>query len=272
MTQEKASEPKAVTYKATLKTVLSCGEMSIPVKLYKATESHDIELHQVHAECGTRLRQQDLYCPFCTVARRTEQGDNTLPVVAVAKEDAVKGYEYESGLIVTLTEEEIESTQPEKVVGIQIERILPEYDIDPIFYTGEVSFVGPDKGGETGLSLLARSLRMSRAMAIGRLVERGRSKVLAIRTMWLGSGERHLAVVAQVMRYAGDVRDPMAVVGSLKPTPDEAVADFSEMLAKVPHETFALSKYEDPVRAKLLELIETKKKALVEARETSEVS
>jgi len=58
----------------------------------------------------------------------------------------------------------------------------------------------------------------------------------------------------------------------LKPTPDEAVADFSEMLAKVPHETFALSKYEDPVRAKLLELIETKKKALVEARETSEVS
>src|SRR6185369_3763017 len=73
--------------------IITFGMVSIPIKLYSATESKDISFNQLHCECKSRIKEQK-YCPTC---------DKKLEA-----EDIEKGYEYAKGQYVIVTKEDME--------------------------------------------------------------------------------------------------------------------------------------------------------------------
>jgi len=98
---------------------ISFGMVSIPVKLYGATESKDIAFHLLHKTCGTRLKQVR-WCP-------TDE-------VEVPWSDTVRGYEYSKDQYVTLTEEDFEQLPLPSKHTIELSAFVQESEIDPVFY------------------------------------------------------------------------------------------------------------------------------------------
>src|SRR5439155_3985702 len=98
---------------------VSFGLVTVPVKLYPATEQKDIQFHQFKEGTRQRIRYK----------RVSEQTGREVPF-----EDIVKGYEAEKGKFVIVTPEELEGVAPEKSRTIEIEDFVDLEDIDPIYY------------------------------------------------------------------------------------------------------------------------------------------
>src|SRR5688500_11514503 len=98
---------------------ISFGMVSIPVKLYGATESKDIRFHLIHATCGSKL-QQRRWCP-------TDEVD-------VPCNDVARGFEYAKGQYVILTDEDFEQLPLPSTHTIDLTAFVEQGDIDPVFY------------------------------------------------------------------------------------------------------------------------------------------
>src|SRR5918998_2080700 len=98
---------------------ISFGMVTIPVKMYGATESKDISFNLLHASCGTRLKQVR-WCP-------TDE-------VEVPWNETTRGYEYAKGQYVVLTDEDFEKLPLPSKHTIEISAFVAEQEIDPVFY------------------------------------------------------------------------------------------------------------------------------------------
>src|SRR5262245_39001288 len=98
---------------------VSFGLVSVPVKLYTATSSHDVRFHQVHATDGGRIR----YKRVCTVDGQE-----------VDYADIVKGFETEDGELVTLDEADLESLPQVAGHEISVIEFVPADQIDPLLF------------------------------------------------------------------------------------------------------------------------------------------
>ena len=114
---------------------ISFGMVSIPVKLYGATESKDISFHLLHATCGTRLKQVR-WCP-------TDE-------VEVPWSETVRGYEYAKGEYVTLTDEDFEQLPLPSKHTIELSAFVEESEIDPVFYERSY-YLEPDERAREAL-------------------------------------------------------------------------------------------------------------------------
>src|SRR3972149_4745336 len=104
---------------ATRKGFLKISLVNIPIKVFPATESSaTISFNQLHAECQTRI-QQKRWCPHCERE--------------VANTELVKGYEFEKGRYVVLTEDDIEKVRPASTRIIDLAQFTDESAIDPIY-------------------------------------------------------------------------------------------------------------------------------------------
>src|SRR5438093_8455901 len=137
---------------------VSFGLVSIPVKLYSATEaSHAISFNLLHKGCGSRLRQQY----FCVKED-----------VPVSREDMVKGYEFAKDQYVMFSPEELKVMEEAGTHSAEIAAFVPIESIDPVFFD-KAYYLAPDKGGAKPYALFARALRDSRRCAIRRWAARG---------------------------------------------------------------------------------------------------
>src|SRR5689334_17434240 len=108
--------------RSTASATISFGLVSIPVRLYTATESGaSISFNMLHAKCNTRLKQQYI-CP------KDEE--------IVPRSDMVKGYEFAKDQYVTFTDEEIKSFAEEATKLIEISEFVPLQSVDPVYYDG----------------------------------------------------------------------------------------------------------------------------------------
>ncbi|HWO94019.1 MAG TPA: Ku protein, partial [Dehalococcoidia bacterium] len=98
---------------------ISFGMVSIPVKLYAATESKDVTFHLLHDECKTRVKQ----LRWCPVHERE-----------VGWDELVRGYEYAKGQYVIVTEEDFESLPVPSKHVIDLSAFVQAEEIDPIYY------------------------------------------------------------------------------------------------------------------------------------------
>src|SRR5919206_4758465 len=99
---------------------IAFGLVSIPVKLFSATESSErISFHQIHRDCGNRIQQQ-LFCP---------KDERTID-----RSELVKGYEFSRGQYVLFTEEELKALEEKSTQQIDITEFLPKEAIDPIYF------------------------------------------------------------------------------------------------------------------------------------------
>src|SRR5881409_1137938 len=163
---------------------VSFGLVSIPVKLYSATEaSHAISFNLLHKGCGSRLRQQY----FCVKED-----------VPVPREDMVKGYEFAKDQYVMFSPEELKALEETGTHSAEISEFVPIESIDPLFFD-KAYYLAPDKGGAKPYALFARALRESKRCAIGRWAARGKQYIVMVRPVADG-------LVMQQLLYAGEVR------------------------------------------------------------------
>ena len=163
---------------------IAFGLVSIPVKLFSATEaSEKISFNMLHAECGSRIQQQ-LFCP---------KDERT-----ISRDEVVKGYEFAKGQYVLFTEEELKSLEERATQSIDITEFLPQTEIDPIYFS-KAYYLGPDKGGDRAYTLLSKALQETGRWALAKYAARGKQYLVVLRP--LGKG-----LVMQQLYYPNEVR------------------------------------------------------------------
>src|SRR2546425_992290 len=215
---------------------VSFGLVSIPVKLYSATESsHAISFNLLHKGCGSRLKQQY----FCAKED-----------VAVAREDMVKGYEFAKDQYVMFSPEELKALEETGTHSAEISEFVPIESIDPLFFD-KAYYLAPDKGGAKPYALFARALRDSRRCAIGRWAARGKQYIVMIRPVAEG-------LVMQQLLYAGEVRS-MKEIDIPKSEVKEAELKLAQQLIEQQaSETFDPATYVDEVRGRIEAAVQKK--------------
>ena len=129
---------------------MSFGLVSVPVKLYAATESHDVSFRQVHAKDGGRIKYQRV----CSL-----DGEE------VAYADIAKGYETEDGEMVILTDDDMAELPSTSSREISVEKFVPSEQIDPIMFDRSY-FLEPEKSAVKAYALLRRTLEETDRTAI----------------------------------------------------------------------------------------------------------
>ena len=215
---------------------VSFGMVSIPVKLYSATQAQgSISFNLLHAACGSRLKQQYL----CA-----KEG------VIVERSDMIKGYEFAKDQYVTFTPEELKELEEKGTQTIEIAEFVPAESIDPIYYD-KAYFLGPDKGGAKPYALLAESMRQTGKTAVGRYAARGKQYIVQLRAVPGG-------LVMQQLLYAPEVRDISDVDIESAPVKDTELALAKQLIGQISSDTFDAKQYEDDVRKRIETLIEKK--------------
>ena len=163
---------------------VSFGLVSIPVKLYSATESsRAISFNMLHKADGSRLKQQYV----CV-----KEG------VPVERDDIVKGYEFAKDQYVIFSPEELKALEEAGTHSADISEFVPLESVDPVYFD-KAYYLAPDKGGAKPYALFTRALRESNRCALGRWAARGKQYIVMIRPVEDG-------LVMQQLLYAEEVR------------------------------------------------------------------
>jgi DNA end-binding protein Ku len=217
---------------------ISFGLVSIPVKLYAATQaSAAISFHLLHKKDNTRLKQQYI-CPH----------DNEI----VSRDDMIKGYEFSKDQYVTFTPEELKALEEKATQSIDIAQFVPLAAIDPVYFDRPY-YLSPEKGADKAYRLLAEAMRETERAALARYAARGKQYLVMLRPTPDARG-----LVLQQLLYADEVR-PISEV----PLPEGEVREAELKLAKqlidqIAAETFDPTQYHDDVRERIQADIERK--------------
>jgi len=215
---------------------VSFGLVSIPVRLFSATEStRAISFNFLHKACGSRLRQQY----FCIKEE-----------VPVAREDMVKGYEFAKDQYVLFTPEELKSFEEAGTHMAEITEFVPIDKVDPVYYD-KAYYLAPDKGGAKPYALLAKAMQQSGRCALGRWAARGKQYIVMIRPVEEG-------LVMQQLLYAGEVRSIKEVEIPETEVKDAELKLARQLIDAQSSDTFDPSQYTDQVSARIQAAIDKK--------------
>jgi DNA end-binding protein Ku len=167
------------------KGAISFGLVSIPIQLYAATENKNVQLRQVHAADGGRIK----YKRVCSL-----DGEE------VPYSDIAKGYEAGDGQMVVLTEEDMAELPLPSVQGIEVLEFVPLESIDPIQYD-RTYYVEPQKPAVRPYVLLRDALQKSGQVAIAKVALRQRESLALLRV-------RDEVVLLTTLLWSDEVRVP----------------------------------------------------------------
>jgi len=207
--------------------------VAIPIAMYTATQDNDIHFNQLHKEDHSRIRYKKT-CAHC--------GQEIKP------EDIVKGFEYDKGKYVVITDKEIEKIKTEKEKSIQILHFANLNQISPVYYDKTYQAV-PETGGEKAFELLRAALMDEQKIAIGKTVLGTRDTLMAIIP-------REDGMLISTMFYADEVKALQKQYP--KPPVSEEELKLAKVLINSMDTPFDPAKYRDEYQAKLRELIESK--------------
>jgi DNA end-binding protein Ku len=172
----------------TWKGFLKISLVNIPVKVFPATESSgSIAFNQLHAECQTRIRQKR-WCEHCNRE--------------VPNSEIVKGYEFEKGRYVVLSEEDFDKVRPESTRVIDLVQFSDESAIDPI-YVDRAYYLAPDGPIAADAFAVMRD-GMQGKVGIGKLALYGREYLVAVKPQRKG-------IVMYTLHHAAEIRSIEAV-------------------------------------------------------------
>jgi DNA end-binding protein Ku len=223
---------------ATWRGSITFGLLSVPIRLYTAARSERMHLHQLHKVCNTRLKQP-LYCPHCD--RQVERSE------------VVKGYEYEPGQYVLVTEEEIKKITPRSGKTMEILAFVKQEQIDPIYFDSSY-LVMPERDSEKAYALLQKTMEDTNRVGIATVTMHQREYTVFIRP-------RHHGLTLHTMYFANEIRKVAGYGESarnIKLKPQEI--KLAEQLVETLSEDFHPQKYHDTFQQRLRELIEAKMK------------
>lgn len=219
------------------KGFLSFGLVTIPLRLYVAARSSRFQLHQLHRQCHTRLRQP-LFCPTCNRP--------------VERSEVVKGFEYEEGKYALIEPEEIKKIEPQSARSMEVLAFVRSSEIDPLFFDASY-FLVPEDQGRKAYQLLLKVLEDKGRVAIAKIMMHQREYTAFIRPYDHG-------LTLHTMYYANEVREAPGYgrVERVTLTPQEV--KLAEQLVENLSEKFDIKKCHDEFQDRLHALIEAKEK------------
>jgi DNA end-binding protein Ku len=216
---------------------VSFGLVSVPVKLYSATENHDVRFHQVHGADGGRIRYKRV-CEVC--------GNE------VEYADIVKGFETEDGELITLDEADLESLPAASGNReIDVMEFVPSDEVDPLLLDRSY-FLEPDSKAAKPYALLREALRTTDRMALVKVAIRSRETLALLRV-------RDKVIVLQTMLWPDEVRTPefdiLDAEVELRPQEMQMASSLVDSMGA----EFDPSRFTDEYRDAMIELIDRKR-------------
>ncbi|HEY0486344.1 MAG TPA: Ku protein [Mycobacteriales bacterium] len=171
--------------RALWKGAVSFGLVSIPVKLFSATEEHDIRFHQVHRADGGRIK----YKRTCSVDGKE-----------VGYDEIAKGYELDNGETIILTDEDFADLPLKSTREIDVVEFVPDSQVDPVMYA-KTYYLEPEGKATKPYVLLREALKSTDRVAIVKVALRQRESLAALRV-------RDDVIVLQMLLWPDEVRQP----------------------------------------------------------------
>jgi DNA end-binding protein Ku len=221
--------------RAIWKGAVSFGLVNVPVRLYSATENHDVPFRQVHREDGGRIRYQRI----CSI-----DGEQ------VSYDDIAKGYETEDGQMVVLTDEDLADLPTRSSREIAVDKFVPVEQIDPM-QLDKSYYLEPDKTAVKPYALLRDALKAADRMAIVTVSIRARMTIAVLRVP-------DDVIVMQTMLWPDEIRSPEFV--SLGEDTDAKPAELAmaNMLVESLAGDYSPDDYEDDYKQAVAALVNAK--------------
>jgi len=216
---------------------ISFGLVNIPVKLYSAVSTHDVNLDMLDKKTLSPIR-------YARISKETGK--------EVEYKDIVKGYEFHKGDYVIVTEKDFEKISPEKSKTIDIVGFVKEDEIESVYYE-KPYYLEPDKGAAKAYALLAKALEKSKKVALAQFMIRNRVKVGAVKVI-------NNVIVLNQMRYHSDIRatEELTIPENQKINPKEI--EMAMKLVDQLTEKFKPEQFKDTYVESLKKIIEAKAK------------
>jgi DNA end-binding protein Ku len=221
--------------RAIWKGAVSFGLVNVPVRLYSATENHDVQFRQVHREDGGRIR----YRRICQI-----DGEE------VSYDDIAKGYETEDGDMVVLTDDDFADLPSRTSKEIGVTKFVPADQIDPL-WLDKSYYLEPDKAATKPYVLLRDALEKEKRVAIVTVSIRTRMTMAVLRV-------RDGVIVMQTMLWPDEVRAAdFANLGQDEKTSKQEM-DMAKMLIDQLAGDYDPDEYEDDYALAVKELVRAK--------------
>lgn len=213
---------------------IAFGLVNVPVKLYSATEDHDVDMHQVHEKDGGRIRYQ----------RRCEECGKI-----VEYDDIVKAYD-DGDHRVIITKDDLEALPADKSDDIDVLQFVPNDQIDPIMLEKSY-FLEPTSKTPKAYLLLRQTLEDTERTAIVKITLRTRTRLAILRVC----GK---VLMIQTLRWADEIRDvDFKGVNSRAKISDKELK-MSAKLVESYSEDFTPEEFTDDYQVELRKLIDAK--------------
>jgi DNA end-binding protein Ku len=212
--------------------VISFGLVSVPVRMFSATESKELRFHF--------LDRRDM-SPIGYDKVNKDTGKHVDP------DDIIRGFEFEKGRFVELTDEDIDRLDVELTHTIDICDFVSIEEIDPIYFR-KAYYLLPQEGAEKPYRLLVKALEETDRVAVAKVVIRNKQHLAAIRPV-------DDTLVLETMYYADEVRKPEEAP---RPQVRSAEVEMAKTLIDNLAAKFDPEKYHDRYRNELLELLQKK--------------
>lgn len=209
--------------------------VSIPISLFSATRRNELSFHYLHKKDLSPVS----YKRFCD----TED-------VEVPWEEITRGYEYEKGQYVEITDEDLDKADIELTKSIQILEFVAEDEIDPVYFD-KPYYLEPQKGGEHAYALMRDALAESKRVGIAKVVMKTREHLAAVK-----AAENMLTL--QTMRFAHEIVDPGSLSLPKKVEASKKEMDLAYTLIDSMTDKFDPVKYKDDYYEKVLQMIRMK--------------
>ena len=215
---------------------LSFGLVSIPVKLYSATESSSSVKFNMLTKDGSRVKQQYV----------SEKDPN----VVVPRSDMVKGYEFEKDRFVLFTPEELKALEESSSPTIEILSFIPAKSVDPLYYD-KAYLLAPDKRGGKPYALLAEAMRQSGRCALAKWAWKAKQYVVQVRPCEDG-------LVLQQLLYAEEVRSHKDLdIEKVDVSPAEMQLAL-QLIEQISTDSYDATQYVDEEKKRILAAIDEK--------------
>jgi DNA end-binding protein Ku len=223
--------------RATWKGYLKVSLVNIPIRVFPATDSAaSVSFNQLHGECQTRI-QQKKWCPKC---------EREVP-----NSELVKGYEFEKGRYVVMSEEDIEKVRPASTRVIDLQQFAERDELDPIFFERPY-YLAPDTQVAADAFAVIRE-GMAGKVGIGKVALYGREYLVAVEAKEKG-------LVMYTLRQADEIRamDDVAEYDLLPAKPKEAEVKLARQVISTFEKPLDMKEFKDEYQAELRRIIDAK--------------
>ncbi len=221
--------------RAMWKGAVSFGMVTIPVKLYTATEEKDVAFNLLHKKDGVRIKQQR-YCP---------EDD-----AVIEWNDVARGYEIAPDQYVIMQPEDFDNVPVDTTHTIEITDFVPSEQIDPIYYQ-KTYYLEPEKIGGKPFALLRQVLTDSKLVALAKVTLRQKEQLCTLRVF-------DNTISLETMFYADEIRGTSDLDVPEEIELGEKELKMAKSLVDMLATDFEPEKYHDNYREALIEMIERK--------------